>query len=107
MGKLPIALPQPVNIMRLDQKSPRCRPFDGARPGMVHPVMDTLIPFPLPTDTDDPAKTRDLITRRAEELWRSLGCPEHQDLAIWLEAEAEIRAMRERSFRHPRLPLPQ
>ncbi len=69
--------------------------------------MDTLIPFPLPTDTDDPARTRTLIARRAEELWRSLGCPEHQDLAIWLEAEAEIRAMRERSFRHPHSPLSQ
>ena len=67
--------------------------------------MDTLIPFPLPTDTDDPARTRELIARRAEELWRSLGCPEHQDLAIWLEAEAEIRATRERSFRHPQPPL--
>lgn len=67
--------------------------------------MDTLIPFPLPTNTDDPARTRDLIARRAEELWRSLGCPEHQDLAIWLEAEAEIRAVREHSFRHPHSPL--
>lgn len=69
--------------------------------------MDTLIPFPLPADTDDPAQLHALTARRAEELWRALGCPEGQDLPIWLEAEAEIRAMRDRSFRHPQSPLPQ
>ena len=74
---------------------------------MVPKEMDTLIPFPLPADTDNPAQTHELITRRAEELWRSLGRPENQDLAIWLEAEAEIRAIRERAFRHPRSPIQQ
>ena len=69
--------------------------------------MDSLIPFPLPSDTDDPARTHALVARRAEEIWRELGCPQNQDLAIWLEAEAEIRAIRERSFRHPHSPLPQ
>lgn len=67
--------------------------------------MDTLIPFPLPADTDNPARTHELIARRAQELWHELGCPENQDLAIWLESEAEIRAMRERAFRHPHHPL--
>lgn len=67
--------------------------------------MDTLIPFSLPAEIDDPTRTHELIARRAQELWRELGCPENQDLAIWLEAEAEIRAMRERSFRHPHSPL--
>lgn len=67
--------------------------------------MNTLIPFPLPSETDDPAKTHELIARRAQELWLELGQPDNQDLAIWLEAEAEIRATRERSFRHPRSPL--
>lgn len=67
--------------------------------------MDTLIPFPLPAATDNPERIHELTTRRAEELWRQLGCPQNQDLAIWLEAEAEIRAMREHSFRHPRSPI--
>ncbi len=67
--------------------------------------MDTLQPFPLPTPSDDPALVHELIARRAREIWSDLGCPDHQDLAIWLEAEAEIRAMQERSFRHPHLPL--
>ena len=35
---------------------------------MVPKEMDTLIPFPLPADTDNPAQTHELITRRAEEL---------------------------------------
>lgn len=72
---------------------------------MARPAMDTLIPFPLPAATDDPAKIHELIAQRAEDIWRSLGRPANQDLAIWLEAEAEIRATRERSFRHPRSPL--
>lgn len=66
--------------------------------------MDTLIPFPLPSDTDDPATDHALIARRAEEIWRGLGCPAGQDLAIWLEAEAEIHATRAHAFRHPQVP---
>lgn len=68
--------------------------------------MDTLLPFPLPAENADPVKIHELIARRAEQLWHELGRPENQDLAIWLEAEAEVRAMRERSFRHPHSPLP-
>lgn len=68
--------------------------------------MDTLLPFPLPSENDDPAKTHELIALRAQEIWRQLGCPENQDLAIWVEAESEIRATRERCFRHPHSPLP-
>lgn len=69
-------------------------------------AMDTLMPFPLPTAHDDPARIHELIARRAEEIWRELGRPANQDLAIWLEAEAEIRAMREKCLRHPHSPLP-
>lgn len=67
--------------------------------------METLNPFPLPTEDENPAAIHELVARRAEAIWRSLDRPENRDLAIWLEAEAEIRAMRERSFRHPRCPL--
>lgn len=67
--------------------------------------MDTLLSFPLPTEADDPARIHDLIARRAREIWRELGCPKNQDLDIWLEAEAEIRATRARAFRHPQFPL--
>ena len=67
--------------------------------------MDTLMPFPLPSEDDNPARIHELVARRAQEIWCQLGCPQHQDLAIWLEAEAEIHAMREKSFRHPHMPL--
>jgi hypothetical protein len=63
--------------------------------------MNTLIPFPLPAVADSAQKRRELIERRAAELWRELGCPKNRDLAIWLEAEAEIGATRAGAFRHP------
>lgn len=72
---------------------------------MALSAMDTLQPFPPPQDTDDPTKIHDLITRRAQDIWRQLGCPQGRDLEIWLEAEAEIRAVQRRTLRHPHLPL--
>jgi|GEM_PF-3413515 Protein of unknown function (DUF2934). len=71
---------------------------------MARDAMDTLLPFPLPREDEDPATIHDLISRRAREIWHELGRPQNQDLAIWLEAEAEVRAMRDRSFRHPHPP---
>ena len=67
--------------------------------------MDTLIPFPRPTAADDSATIHKMIARRAQEIWRDLGCPANRDLDIWLEAEAEIEATRNRSYRHPHSPL--
>lgn len=67
--------------------------------------MDTLLPFPSLSEADDPARLHELISRRAREIWFELGCPKNEDLAIWLEAEAEIRATRDKSFRHPHLPV--
>lgn len=67
--------------------------------------MDTLIPFPLPTEADDPATTHELIARRAREIWSQLGQPTGCDLAIWLEAEAEVLAMRHHTYRHPHCPV--
>jgi hypothetical protein len=68
-------------------------------------TMDTLLPFPQPTDGDDPATTQELITRRAHEIWSRLGQPQGCDLAIWLEAESEIEAVRKHTFRHPHCPI--
>ncbi len=73
---------------------------------MARLTMETLLLFPLPAEADDPARAQQLIALRAEEIWRQLGCPPDRDLAIWLEAEAEIFAIRDHALRHPRLPLP-
>jgi hypothetical protein len=68
--------------------------------------MNTLMPFPLPAvSPDDTAVLHDLTATRAQELWRELGCPAGRDTEIWLEAEAEVRAMLAKTFRHPHLPL--
>lgn len=100
-----MAAARPPGRMRQGQKSPE-RARRAIRPGMARITMETLLPSPLPVEAEDPARTHQLIARRAEEIWRQLGRPAGRDLAIWLEAEAEISAIRDRSFRHPRLPAP-
>ena len=66
----------------------------------------TRSPFLLSL-SDDPAVdyvvTHEAITCRARELWEEQGCPENCDEAIWLEAEAELLAIRQRRYRHPNL----
>jgi hypothetical protein len=32
----------------------------------------------------------DAIATRAHQLWQGYGCPEGRDVAIWLEAEAQL-----------------
>lgn len=49
--------------------------------------------------------THEAIAARARELWHEQGCPVGCDEAIWLEAEAELRAIQERRYRHPNLQL--
>ena len=49
--------------------------------------------------------THEAIAERARELWHVQGCPTGCDEAIWLEAEAELRAIHEKRFRHPHLQL--
>lgn len=49
--------------------------------------------------------THEEIAHRAEELWRSQGCPRNCDLVIWLEAEAELQAIKHKVYRHPHLQL--
>jgi len=66
--------------------------------------MNTLHPFTSSFDPDPALSDHDRIARRAHELWHELGCPQNQDLAIWLEAEAEVHAIEQKTFRHPRLP---
>ncbi len=34
--------------------------------------------------------SHDDIARRAEEIWRSYGCPQGRDEEIWLEAERQL-----------------
>lgn len=68
--------------------------------------MNTLMPFPLPAVTsDDKAVLHELTAARARDMWRELGCPAHLDLEIWVEAEAEVRAMLGKTYRYPHLPL--
>jgi len=70
--------------------------------------MNTPTPFhssPAADAAVDHAITHEAIARRARELWIEQGCPKNCDEAIWLEAEAELRAIREKRYRHPRLRL--
>ena len=73
-------------------------------PETVFVIMNTLMPYPLPTVTPrEPVVIHEMISKRAEELWLDLGCPLGRDLEIWIEAEAEIQAMLHKTFRHPHL----
>ena len=54
----------------------------------------------LETSTED----HQLIAQRACELWHEAGEPTGHDLEFWLEAEAELRAIRGGVFRHPHRP---
>jgi len=69
---------------------------------MTHsPFIQSLVADTAP----EPAVTHEAITVRARELWEELGCPENCDESIWLEAEAEIRAIQQGRYRHPHLEL--
>ena len=46
------------------------------------------------SDTQDSPRSRpfeSLIAARAYEIWQDRGCPSGDDLAHWLQAEAELR----------------
>ena len=36
--------------------------------------------------------SRDVIARRAYEIWKTTGCPAGRDVEHWLQAEQELRA---------------
>lgn len=66
----------------------------------------TRSPFLQTTAVDTEAEhvaTHEAIALRAREIWREQGCPHNRDLEIWLEAEAELRAIEQHCFRHPHL----
>lgn len=63
--------------------------------------MNTLSPFRTPADAEATEPTHERIAVRARELWLQSGRPENKDLEIWLEAEAEVRAICHREYRHP------
>ena len=65
----------------------------------------TLYPFLAEEMAEEHPVTHDEIARRAQELWREQGCPSHCDLDIWLEAEAELQAIKHKVYRHPHLLL--
>ncbi len=67
--------------------------------------MTTLLPPLAEEMAEEHAVTQADISRRAYELWKEQGCPRNCDLAIWLEAEAELQAIKHRVFRHPHLNL--
>jgi hypothetical protein len=56
------------------------------------PVHANNVPTPTPTDSTRGQVTRDQIARRAEQVWRDRRQPTGQDDAIWLEAEAQLKA---------------
>lgn len=67
--------------------------------------MATRSPFHQLTSVDTECEhvaTQEAIALRARELWLAQGCPKNRDLDIWLEAEAELRAIEEHRYRHPR-----
>ena len=67
--------------------------------------MTTLLPPLAEEMAEEHTVTHEEISRRAYELWKEQGCPAHCDQAIWLEAEAELQAIKHRVFRHPHLNL--
>lgn len=67
--------------------------------------MNTLQPFPVLGDASSADPTHEQIAARAQEIWLELGRPTGRDLAIWLEAEAELQATCHRVYRHPHLTL--
>jgi len=61
-------------------------------------------PSSIPDSPEDFIVTHEAIASRARELWLEQGCPQNRDEAIWLEAEAELRAIQQRCYRHPHRP---
>ena len=55
----------------------------------------TACPVPLPADPsadrDSAAPSHEQVAERAREIWEHRGCPQGQDLDIWLTAEGELR----------------
>ena len=49
----------------------------------------------------DRSVTFEVIARRAELIWEERGFPPNEDLEVWLEAEAQLRATARGELRHP------
>jgi len=62
-------------------------------------------PSSIPDTAEEFIVTHEAIASRARELWLEQGCPQNRDEAIWLEAEAELRAIQQRCYRHPHRPV--
>ena len=56
------------------------------------PVHAANVPTPTPTDFSRGQIPHDQIAQRAEKLWRERNQPSGRDEAIWLEAEAQLKA---------------
>lgn len=56
------------------------------------PVHADNVPTRTDTDYSRGQVTHEQIARRAEKIWRDRNQPGGQDEAIWLEAEAELKA---------------
>jgi hypothetical protein len=56
------------------------------------PVEAHNVPTDTTADSTRGQVSRDQIARRAEKLWRDRNSPAGQDDAIWLEAEAQLKA---------------
>lgn len=59
------------------------------------PVHAHNVPTPTGSDFSRGQVSHEQIAARAEELWRQRGSPSGQNDAIWLEAEAELKAKSE------------
>jgi hypothetical protein len=44
--------------------------------------------------SDEPLPTREMVERRAYEIWQRHGCPSDTAFHDWLAAEAELRSRR-------------
>jgi hypothetical protein len=67
--------------------------------------MNTLLTSLAEEMAEEHAVTHDEIARRAQVLWRYQGRPLNRDLDIWLEAESELQAIKQKVYRHPHLNL--
>jgi hypothetical protein len=61
--------------------------------------MNTSKPKPaatprLLTDGSPNEPSHDEIARRAYALWEQQGCPQGQDMSLWLQAETQLRPSR-------------
>jgi hypothetical protein len=77
----PVAAKSPPKAAKAPTASKPSKPAEAPKPAK-------------PAEAPKPAKapiTQEMIAARAYQIWLAAGCPQGQDAAIWLRAEAELR----------------